>query len=412
MLASTTTSTSTSTSSSSSSPASTSLRDAFLLEPGYHYLNHGSFGACPKPVFAVYQDWQLRLERHPGRYMADIAGLLAESRAALAAYLNVPTDDLVYFPNPTSALNMAIRSLAGDTASRYRLRPGDEILTTDHEYGSLDKTWHYVCRLTGALYVPVHIPLPVTTQADFVERFLAGVTPATRVIYLSHLTSPTGLTFPVAEICRRARQAGLLTIVDGAHAPGQIPLDLIAIGADIYSGACHKWLCAPKGASFLYARPAVQGWLEPLVISWAWQDALPGQAQFVEPNMAQGTRDDAAYLAVPAAIEFQAGHDWPAVRAGCHRLLRETLRRVNELTGLDPVCPDESDWYAQLATARLPDVDPVELRRRLYDEYCVEVPVHKWHDTPLIRISIQAYNTQEDTDALIEGLRHLLPELQ
>jgi len=395
----------------SSSPASTSLRDAFLLEPGYHYLNHGSFGACPKPVFAAYQDWQLRLERHPGQYMADIAGLLAESRAALAAYLNVPPGDLVYFTNPTTALNMAIRSLAGDTHSRYRLRPGDEILTTDHEYGSLDKTWQYVCRLTGARYVAQHIPLPVTTQAEFVERFLAGVTPATRVIYLSHLTSPTGLIFPVAEICRRARQAGLLTILDGAHAPGQIPLDLIALGADVYSGACHKWLCAPKGTSFLYAHPTVQAWLEPLVISWAWEDVPPGQAQFVEPNMAQGTRDAAGYLAVPAAIEFQAGHDWPAVRAGCHQLLRATLRRVNDLTGLDPVCPDETGWYAQLSTARLPDVDPVELRRRLYDEYRVEVPVHKWHDTTLIRISIQAYNTEEDADALIDGLRRLLPEL-
>ncbi len=383
-----------------------------MLEPGYHYLNHGSFGACPQPVFAAYQAWQLRLERHPGRYMAEIADLLAESRAALAAYLNVPPGDLVYFPNPTTALNMAIRSLAGDTRSRLRLRPGDEILTTDHEYGSLDKTWEYVCRLTGARYVPVHIPLPVTTQAEFVERFMAGVTPATRVIYLSHLTSPTGLTFPVAEVCRRARHAGLLTIIDGAHAPGQIPLDLKALGADIYSGACHKWLCAPKGSSFLYAHPAVQGWLEPLVISWAWQNLPPGEGQFVEPNMAQGTRDSAAFLAIPAAIEFQAENDWPAVRAGCHRLLRQTLSRLNELTGLEPICPEDSGWYTQLAAARLPELDPVELRRRLLEEYRVEVPCHRWHDTNLIRISIQAYNSQADADALIEGLQRLLPELR
>ena len=393
-------------------PTSSSLREAFLLEPGYHYLNHGSFGACPQPVFAAYQSWQLRLERHPGKYMNEIYDLLAESRAALAAYLNVSPADLIYFQNPTTALNMAIRSLAGDARSCYHLQPGDEILTTDHEYGSLDRTWEFVCGRTGARYVPVRIPLPVTTQAEFVERFLAGVTPATRVVYLSHVTSPTGLIFPVAEICRRAREAGLLTIVDGAHAPGQIPVDLQAVGAHLYSGACHKWMCAPKGSSFLYAEPEIQGWLEPLVISWAWQDRAPGQAQFVEPNMAQGTRDAAGFLSVPAAIQFQTEHDWPAVQARCHQLLRQALRRVDELTGLDPVCPDEAGWYGQMATARLPEGDIAGLRRRLYDEYHVEVPVHRWRDNNLMRISIQAYNTEEDVDAMLEGLRCLLPEVR
>jgi isopenicillin-N epimerase len=393
-------------------PTLPSLREAFLLEPGFHPLNHGSFGACPQPVFAAYQDWQLRLERHPGKYFNEIAALLAESRAALADYLNVSAGELVYFQNPTTALNMAIRSLAGDTRSRYRLQPGDEILTTDHEYGSLDRTWEFVCNRTGARYVPVRIPLPVTTQAEFVERFLAGITPKTRVVYLSHVTSPTGLIFPVEEICRRARSAGLLTIVDGAHAPGQIPVDLRAVGAHLYSGACHKWLCAPKGTSFLYAEPEVQGWLEPLVISWAWQNKPAGEAEFVEPNMAQGTRDSAGFLTVPAAIRFQAEHDWPAVQARCHSLLREALRQVNELTGLDPVCSDESGWYAQLATARLPEGNMPELRRRLYEEYHVEVPVNCWRGSNLIRISIQAYNTEEDVEVLLEGLRSLLPQVR
>jgi isopenicillin-N epimerase len=336
---------------------------------------------------------------------------LAESRAALAHYLNVLPDDLVYFQNPTAALNMAIRSLAGEECSPYRLHPGDEILTTDHEYGSLNRTWEFVCARTGAKYVQRHMPLPMTTHADFVERFWAGVTPRTRVIYISHITSPTGLIFPVEEICRRARAAGLLTIIDGAHAPSNIPLDLTAVGADVYSGACHKWLCSPKGAAFLHVRREIQGWLEPLIIGWAWTPEPPGQAKYVEPNEAQGTRDASAYLAVPAAIEFQEQHDWTSVRAHCRDLLSSTIRRICDLTGLEPYCPDSPEWYSQLAIAPLPKVDLSALRSRLYEECHVEVPISQWQDHPLARISIQGYTTQEDVDALVEGLRTLLPQM-
>ena len=206
----------------------------FLLDPEIVFLNHGSFGACARPVFEVYQSWQRRLERQPVEFLGRQAGaLMAQARGALADYLNCEADEIVYFPNPTTAINMVARNLA--------LSPGDEILTTDHEYGAMDRTWRYVCQKVGARYVQQPIPLPVTTHEEFVETFWQGVTPRTKVIFLSHITSPTALIFPIDEICRRARAAEILCIVDGAHAPGQIPVDLHSIGADLYVGACHKW---------------------------------------------------------------------------------------------------------------------------------------------------------------------------
>ena len=377
------------------------LKDQFLLDPDLVFLNHGSFGACPRPVFETYQRWQRELEQQPVEFLGRRAvDLLAQARARLAEYLGVAARDVVYFPNPTTALNMVARSL--------KLRPGDEILTTDHEYGAMDKTWRFVCRKTGARYVRHPIPLPVTTHEEFVETLWSGITARTRVVFISHITSPTALTFPVQEICRRARQSGLLSIVDGAHAPGQIPLNLGEIGADFYAGACHKWLCAPKGAAFLYARREVQEWLEPLVVSWGWESEEPSDSQFVDYHEWQGTRDLAAFLSVPAAIEFQAQHDWAAVQRRCHELARETRRQLTALTGLPPICPDSPEWFAQMAAARLPDIDLDRLKKRLYDEFRIEVPLIEWNGQQLIRVSFQVYNSRADIDALLDALMSVI----
>jgi isopenicillin-N epimerase len=213
------------------SPLSRSL---FLLDPNVVFLNHGSFGATPRPVFEKYQWWQQELERQPveflGRRFNDV---MRAARAALAAYVHTDADNLVYAPNATTALNIVARSLP--------LQPGDGIISTDHEYGALDRTWQFLCRKTGAVYQPVLIPLPVTTTEDFIEQVWARVTPHTRVLFLSHITSPTALIFPIQELCRRARAAGITSIIDGAHAVGQIPLDMGAIGADFYASNAHKW---------------------------------------------------------------------------------------------------------------------------------------------------------------------------
>lgn len=381
-----------------------SLKSLFLLDPDVIFLNHGSFGACPRPVFDEYRRWQGELERQPVEFLGRrAAGLLAAARASLAAYVGADAGELVYFSNPTTAINMVARSLD--------LGPGGEILATDHEYGALDRTWTLICKKTGARYVRRSVPLPVTTHADFVEHFWSGVTPHTRAIFISQLTSPTALIFPVKEICRRARERGLLTIVDGAHVPGQIPLDLHDLGCDIFTGACHKWLCAPKGSAFLYARREAQARLEPLVVSWGWGDEniapapAMGETQFIRFHQWQGTRDIAAFLATPAAIQFQSEHDWDTVRRECRLLAVETRSRLNALTGLDPICPDSGEWYAQLFAVRLPDSTDIDrLKARLYDEFRIEAPLHPWNGTKLLRVSIQGYNTRRDAEALVDAL--------
>lgn len=377
------------------------MKSQFLLDPDVIFLNHGSFGACPRPVFDAYQNWQLELERQPVAFLGRRAiGLLAEARARLGAYLGCAADNLVYFPNPTTALNMVARSLV--------LQPGEEILTTDHEYGALDRTWRFICKKSGARYIRRPVPLPVSSQDEFVENFWQGVTPHTRVIFISHITSPTALIFPVAAICRRAREAGILTVVDGAHAPGQIPLNLEAIGADLYAGACHKWMLSPKGASFLYARPEVQAWLDPLVVSWGY-DADPGYGsgnQFVDYHEWQGTRDLAAFLSVPAAIDFMHDNNWVQVREVCHRLAIETRARIDRLTGFQSICGE--DWIGQMFTVNLPSLEGVNLQQWLYDEFRIEVPQVRWNDQAMLRVSIQGYNRLEDVDIFVCSLGKLL----
>lgn len=378
---------------------SRSLKAEFLLDPDIIFLNHGSFGACPRSVFEDYQRWQRELERQPVEFLGRRAPvLLAEARTVLAAYVGAAPDEVVYFPNPTTALNVVAHSL--------KLQPGDEILTTDHEYGALDRTWRLVCGQTGARYVRQTIRLPLGSPSEIVEALWAGVTARTRAVFVSHLTSPTALIFPVVEICRRAREAGLLSIVDGAHAPGQLPLDLSELGADFYSGACHKWLCAPKGSAFLYARREVQSLLEPLVVSWGWESEAPGNSRLVDHHEWQGTRDLAAFLATPAAIRFQAERDWPQVRERCRSLLRQTTARLTEVTQQTPLCAPER--LGQMAAVALPSVDVLALKERLYTDYRVEIPVYRWNNLCLFRLSVQGYNSEADADALVHALQAVL----
>jgi len=326
---------------------------------------------------------------------------MRSARDSLAQFLGVDTDDLVYVPNATTGLNAVARSLP--------LKPGDEVLTTDHEYGALDRTWRFICQHLGARYVNRPVALPVESTEQVVEALWTGVTSRTRVLFLSHITSPTALILPVTELIRRARQAGIITVVDGAHAPGQIPLDLSGLGVDFYCGNCHKWMCAPKGSAFLYARRQVQAMIEPLVVSWGWQSEKPGPSPFVDEQEWQGTRDIAAYLAVPSTIDFLARHDWPRVRQSCHQLARAARKAVGRLTGLEPISPDSPEWYAQMVALPLPPCDGRTLQQRLYEEFAVEVPITAWRERQLIRISVQGYNMHADVDALVAALAHLLP---
>lgn len=378
------------------------LRDEFLLDPKVVFLNHGSFGATPKQVFTSYQNWQRELERQPVEFIGRRAdSLLKNAREALAAYLGTQSDNIVFVTNATTGLNLVARSL--------HLQKGDEILTTDHEYGALDHTWQYLAQRKGFRYVRQPIPVPVTTPEAFIKVLWQGVTPRTKVIFISHITSSTALIFPIAEVCARARAQGILTIVDGAHAPGQIPLALDTLGADFYSGNLHKWLCAPKGSAFLYARPEVQCLVEPLVVSWGWLPDQTSKTPLIDYVEYTGTRDLAPFLATPDAIRFQQEHNWDEVRITCHQLARETCQRIDTLTGLPSLHSEDDHWWGQMDVARLPNtIDLDTLKLRLYDEFRVEIPLVTWNNNKLIRVSIQGYNTRKDIDVLQDALRHLL----
>ena len=372
----------------------TGLRAAFLLDESVTFLNHGSFGACPRDVFERYQEWQLELERQPVLFLARrLEGLLAEAREALAEYVGADPEDLVFVPNATTGVNLVAWAV-GLTADA-------EVLTTDLEYGALDLAWEHVCGDFGARYVRTPIPLPVSDPQEIVEAVWSGVNPKTRVLYLSHHTSSTAMTLPVKELGARAREAGLRMVVDGAHAPGHLPLDLRDLDVDYFAGNAHKWLGAPKGAGFLYVRRELQPDIHPAIVSWGYEGDDPS---FLSRHEKQGTRDPSAYLTVPAAIEWQRAHDWDAVRVRCHELAR---RARNEL-GLEPLTPDSPEFFRQMVTLRLPDDAPEDLQERLYDEHRIEIPVFERDSARYIRASFQGYNDDGDFERLREALGALL----
>jgi isopenicillin-N epimerase len=380
------------------------LRDEFLLDPNVVFLNHGSFGACPRPVFERYQAWQRELERQPVEFLGRRhAQLLAEARGGLADYLGVGHDDVVYVSNVTTALNIVARSLP--------LEPGDEVLTTNHEYGALERTWTFVSEHRQTRVVAQKLPVPIGDPQEVVEAVWAGVTARTRVLFLSHITSPTAVTLPIEPLIARARAAGIWTVVDGAHAPGQVELDLGALGVDFYGGNLHKWVSAPKGAGFLYVRPELQHLIEPAVISWGWRPNDPGPSAFVDQLERQATHDPAAYLSVPAAIQFQAEHDWARVRQECHELVRLARQLMTDLTGIQPLLEDDPRWFAQMAVLPLPACDNAALKQRLYDEYRIEIPHTRWGEVACLRVSVQGYNTRSDIERLIAAVAELLPEV-
>ncbi len=360
----------------------------WLLDPSVTFLNHGSFGSCPEPVFRRYQELQLELEREPVDFIVrSLDDRLHSARSVLAAAFGGSAEGFAFVTNTTTGVNFVARSL-----------PPGEVLSTDHEYGTIDMTW----RTWGHTLVNVSLQLPVS---DYVEEVWAAVTPSTRVICLSQISSPTGLVFPVAEVVRRARERGILTVVDGAHVPGQLALDLSAMGADFYVANLHKWLCAPKGAAFLYASSAqAQSLIKPLVQSWP---SRKHSTPYLDAVMNQGTRDLSAWLAAPAALEFCLAHHTEDVRGSCRDMAREGRQQLLELVGTAPLAGEE--WLAQMAAVELPaGTDPIALHEWLRREKAVEVPCWWWNGRPLLRFSICSYNRFAHVERLVEGVQEYL----
>lgn len=387
---------------------SSNLARHFLLRDDVVFLNHGSFGACPRPVFETYQAWQLELERQPVAFLGrDLSERTKVPRVALSSFLGTTSENIVGLVNATEGLNIVAQSLD--------LKEGDEILTTDHEYSALEKTWAYVAHRTGAKIVTVKVPMPFVSETAFTNTLVEAMNERTRVLFLSHITSPTALVFPIARPIAEAKKRGIWTVVDGAHTPGHIPLNLDALDVDFYSGNCHKWLMTPKGSAFLYVRPELQGMINPLVISHGWtaESKQPdakgafGNSPFIDELEMQGTRDPAAWLTVPAAIEFRKEHGWDSVAAGCRELAQDTARRLGELTGLAPLSTPEF-CAPQMVAMPIPDTDTLELAKALMARYSIEIPVFKWQDHSIVRVSVQGYNSPGQMDILIEALTELL----
>lgn len=382
------------------------MKELFLLDPEIIFLNHGSFGATPRPVMDAYQAWQTRLERQPVQFItSELIPELKKARQILGDYLNADADDLVYVPNATFGANIVARSL--------QLEPGDEILTTDHEYGACKNVWNFVGQKNGTNLVKQPIHLPLASPAEVFEQFWQGATPKTRVIFISQITSPTAVRMPVEIICKKAREAGILTVIDGAHAPGQIPLDLTTMEPDFYLGNCHKWMQSAKGAGFLYARRELQPLLEPLVVSWGWGEnaSFTSGSKYLDYFEWLGTNDPSAYLSVPTAIQFQEMHHWPAVQHRCQKILADGIKRIDKLTGLDTIYSNEAAPFVQMAVVRLSLVQDIsEFQMELLQQYRIEVPCIEWNGQHLIRISVQGYNTEADLDALVTAVGELLPQ--
>ena len=373
------------------------FKKLFLLDNNVTYLNHGSFGACPKVTMEQYFKIQKNLEKQPIDFLANnIDYELKKAREALSSYVDCESDNLVFFPNPSTAINMVAKSLD--------INKHDEILTTSHEYGALVKMWKFICNQNKAKYIEFDPILPLQSKSDFLEGFLNNITDKTKIIFISHITSATALIFPVKEICDEARKRGILSIIDGAHAPAHIDLSIKDINPDIYVGACHKWMLSPKGASFIYAKKDIQKILKPLVISWGWESDTPGESPFLDHHQWQGTNDISQYLVIPFTIDFLKNNKWEEVSNDCRDLNLESRRRLLKLFDDEILCENSYDWIGQMSSFIIPDCNIADLYEYLKSKN-IEVPIMEWNNRKILRISIQAYNDDNDITRLIKYLK-------
>ena len=278
---------------------------------------------------------------------------------------------------------------------------------SDHEYGACRFAFQFAAEKRGFRVVEQSIPLPVESNEAIIESFWQGVTSHTKLIFISHITSATALALPVAQICQRARDAGILTMIDGAHAPGQIAVHLADLGADFYTATCHKWMCAPKGSGLFFAREDRQHLVDPLVVGWGWgeEKTIHRENEFLEHHEWLGTHDPSAYLTVPAALAWQQTYITPEVRQRSRDLVRTAVELSSEIEGIERVHPDSFAYQMGLIDVTAKCVDRDELKTWLYDVHRIEVPVIRWRDRTFIRVSAHAYTTQADIEALVRALQ-------
>ena len=388
------------------------FRSHWSLDPEVTFLNHGSFGACPTRVLEEQSRLRARLEAEPVRFLhRELEPLADAARAALGDFLDVNPDDLAFVNNATTGVNTVLRSL--------RFAPGDELLTTDHEYNASRNALDFVANQWGVKVVVAKLPWPVPSPQAVVDAVLAHVTLNTRLLLIDHISSQTALVMPVAGLVRAMRERGIETLVDGAHGPGQVPLSLHQLGAAYYTGNCHKWLCAPKGAAFLYVRRDQQPLIRPLVISHGYNSRRTDRSRFRLEFDWLGTQDPTPFLCVPKALEVMGGMlpgGWPEVMASNRAKALEARTFLCRRLGVVPRCPE--DMVGAMATVPLPDGFPAEpsvlgldpLQDRLLSEHRIEVPITPWPRPPHrhVRLSAQLYNSHAEYQQLAEALEALL----
>lgn len=384
-------------SSQSCDPYGRSLHKLWLLEEDCVFLNHGSFGAAPLPVIQAQRSWQRRMERRPIRFLVkELPGLIRAAAQRLGQFLGTSGERIAFVPNATAGITAVLRSM--------RFEPGDEIVVTDHGYGAIRKLTEFIALRTGARVVEARVPFPIELPDQVLPAIERAFTHRARVLIVDHVTSPTALVFPIERIVRLCRERGVTVIVDGAHAPGMIPLDLDAIDADYYVGNCHKWLMSPKGAGFIFVREECRDQLQPLVVSWGWPDA--GLAQFDWP----GTLDPSPWLCVADAIEFLEGMDATCLMRRNHDLAVRGAKLLAEQWR--SILPAPESIFGAMATIELPTgvghsatkESAEALRDELYDTDRIEVQISAFADRLWARISIQAYNDLADIESLASAI--------
>jgi len=377
------------------------MKSQFLLDPTITFLNHGSFGACPKPIFEEYQRFQKELETEPVYFLIKKQKeYLQLAKNSLAKFVGCNPNDFFFTSNPTIAINTIMRSL--------NLKSGDEILTTNHEYGAMDRTWNFYCKKAGAKYIRQNISIPIVSKQQIIEEFWKGYTPKTKIIFLNQISSSTALIFPVKEICEKARELGLITIIDGAHVPGHIDLNITDLNPDFYTGTLHKWMLAPKGSSFLYVKKSFQEMLDPLIVGWGYESLTPGESQFLDYQEFQGTRDISTFLCTPKVIDFLHQNDWKSKTVVSKKIVLDNYQRFCELLNSQPICPISNEFLGQMASIPITTFHPVELKELLFEKYKIEIPIMPLNGNYYIRYSINAYNSQEDLDILYTALKDII----
>lgn len=375
-----------------------SFRDAWRIRPGTTYLNHGSWGPPPLPVREARANWLARLDEQPmDAFLREYEESWLKARASLAAFVGADADGVIFVPNATAGMNLV--------ADSTELAVGDEILLNDHEYGAVARIWARKAKESGAEVRTLTLPRPFDEPADLVEFFKKSFTDKTRIVILSHITSPTAITLPIKEIAAAAKERGILVCIDGPHAVAQLPLDLKSLGVDFYTASCHKWLCAPVGSGFLYVDPAHRRKIRPAFLSWGRM--RPNQPkEWYEEFIWLGTQDYAAYLAVPTAIEFLETVGLDRFRSQTHSMARYVRTKLEELDGGPALVANSARWYGSMAHVPVPvKGDAAALQRKLWDKYRIEVPIWDFGGRIFTRVSCHIYTTREQVDYFLEAMK-------